>query len=310
MYPRNLRLRGLRLAAASGAALVLVAVALLLPVPRLLGQTSMPVIETVTAVSPPAPMPAEPTLKSVVPTTPRKVPAASAMSSGAQATGRGDIERNDIRAWMETLDRQTTAHYEPVYDIGNGIVAPIVIKRVDPTYPPAALATKIEGEVHLEGVIETNGKFSGLTVKRSLEPTLDQAALDAAAQWLFRPGLKDGKPVRVHVELLLDFRLTPTPGVYPAGTARLVQPIVKFQPDPTYTSDAMRAKIQGTVMVAAVVELDGTVGSAHIVQSLDETYGLDDAALEAAKRWTFEPGTLDGKPVRVSVTLTLEFRLH
>ena len=79
---------------------------------------------------------------------------------------------------------------------------------------------------------------------------------------------------------------------------------------PRYTSEAMRAKLQGVVVVQAVVGANGTVERARVTQSLDTQMGLDDAALAAVKSWLFKPGTKDGKAVPVAVTLTLEFRLH
>jgi protein TonB len=90
----------------------------------------------------------------------------------------------------------------------------------------------------------------------------------------------------------------------------VIPPKVKKQINPRYTSAAMRLKIQGHVVVDAVVLPDGTVGRSRIHTSLDKVYGLDDEALAAVNRWTFEPGTLNGKPVAVVVTLVMEFRLH
>jgi periplasmic protein TonB len=79
---------------------------------------------------------------------------------------------------------------------------------------------------------------------------------------------------------------------------------------PNYTADAMRAKVQGTVWVEAVVLQDGTVGEAKIVRSLDSTFGLDDEALKAARQWRFAPGTRFGQPVAVLVTIELTFTLR
>lgn len=73
---------------------------------------------------------------------------------------------------------------------------------------------------------------------------------------------------------------------------------------------AMRAKITGTVAIAAVVLPDGSVGSTRVVQSLDRTFGLDDEALVAARYWLFKPGIVNGQPVPSVVTLLLEFKLH
>jgi outer membrane biosynthesis protein TonB len=47
-----------------------------------------------------------------------------------------------------------------------------------------------------------------------------------------------------------------------------------------------------------------------VVKSLDKATGLDDQALGAAREWTFEPGTLDGKPVPMVVNLVLNFSLR
>jgi len=78
---------------------------------------------------------------------------------------------------------------------------------------------------------------------------------------------------------------------------------------PQYTSQGMRAKIQGTVMIECVVLTDGTVGDIKVVRSLDPFNGLDEAAITAAKQWRFSPGTRNGQPVPVIVTIELTFTL-
>jgi protein TonB len=87
-------------------------------------------------------------------------------------------------------------------------------------------------------------------------------------------------------------------------------PVLLHQVEPTYTSDAMVAKIQGVVRLSVVVRTDGTVGDVEVVRSLDQRYGLDDQAVKAAKAWRFKPGLRQGQPVDVRVTILLEFRLH
>src|SRR5687767_13354502 len=75
-----------------------------------------------------------------------------------------------------------------------------------------------------------------------------------------------------------------------------------------YTPEAMQAKIEGTVLVEAVVRADGTVGDVTVTRSLDTEYGLDDAAVKATKQWLFEPGTKDGKAAAVRVSIEHTFR--
>ena len=72
----------------------------------------------------------------------------------------------------------------------------------------------------------------------------------------------------------------------------------------------MRAKVQGTVLLEAVVLPDGTVGQVDVIRSLDSTFGLDQEAVKAAKKWRFRPGSRFGEPVAVLVTIELTFTLR
>jgi len=87
-------------------------------------------------------------------------------------------------------------------------------------------------------------------------------------------------------------------------------PRVLKEVKPQYTAEAMRAKIQGAVLVDCVVKADGTVGDVEVLRSLDKTFGLDQEAIKAAKAWQFEPGTRNGEPVPVRVTIELTFTLR
>jgi len=77
---------------------------------------------------------------------------------------------------------------------------------------------------------------------------------------------------------------------------------------PAYTPSAMRARIEGVVRVQCTVLADGTCTDITVVKSLDEN-GLDQQAVEAVKGWLFKPGTRDGKPVAVRVTVDVNFSL-
>jgi len=85
-------------------------------------------------------------------------------------------------------------------------------------------------------------------------------------------------------------------------------PKVIHKVEPTYTEAAREAKISGTVTLSVIVEKDGTASNMKIVKSLDP--GLDQAAIAAVRQWKFQPGTKDGKPVRVSATIEVNFRLN
>ena len=78
---------------------------------------------------------------------------------------------------------------------------------------------------------------------------------------------------------------------------------------PNYTAAALRAKIQGIVVVECVVLPDGTIGDVKI-QSLDKIFGLDEEAVKTAKQWRFKPGRRFGEPVPVFVKIELSFTLR
>ena len=98
-------------------------------------------------------------------------------------------------------------------------------------------------------------------------------------------------------------------GVYQPGNG-VTLPLLIKEVKPAYTSDAMRAKIQGTVLLECVVRPDGTVTDIQVLRSLDPTFGLDQEAIKAARQWRFRPGMRLGEPVPVLVTIELTFTLR
>jgi periplasmic protein TonB len=90
----------------------------------------------------------------------------------------------------------------------------------------------------------------------------------------------------------------------------VTEPTLVYSEAPKYTPEAMRAKIQGSVYLEAVVLASGRVGNVRVTRSLDPTFGLDQEAIKAAKLWRFSPATSQGVPVDVYVTLIIDFRVH
>jgi len=88
----------------------------------------------------------------------------------------------------------------------------------------------------------------------------------------------------------------------------IVKPRRKGGPQPQYTQQARQAEIEGQVKVQVTVDESGKVIAAQVVGG-GLGYGLDEAALAAAKRWTFEPATKCGNPVVGTATLPFGFHL-
>ena len=95
-------------------------------------------------------------------------------------------------------------------------------------------------------------------------------------------------------------------GKAPGVTLPKVVSEVKAQ----YTPEAMQARIEGTLIMTAVVRTDGTPDDIEITKSLDTEYGLDNQGVAALRQWRFEPGLKDGKPVPVRVTVEMRFTLR
>jgi hypothetical protein len=133
-------------------------------------------------------------------------------------------------------------------------------------------------------------------------------------------------------------------GQFGAGGYRLqyttwgvTAPVVLTSKEPQYTAAAMAAKLQGTVELEVLVNADGTVGDARVLKGLDallpdivaelkrhggdhsiavlqvigdKPLGLDANALECVKSWTFQPGTILGKPTPIIQPVSVQFKLR
>jgi TonB family protein len=87
--------------------------------------------------------------------------------------------------------------------------SPVVVKKVDPKYPPTLVAERVEGEVVLYAVIGKDGSVGEIQVVRGVEDQLDENSKSALAQWKFRPATKFGEPVEVEVIAHIPFHIPP-----------------------------------------------------------------------------------------------------
>ena len=77
--------------------------------------------------------------------------------------------------------------------------------------------------------------------------------------------------------------------------------------DPDYSAKARQAKIEGVVVLSIDIDVTGHPVNPRVVHSLG--YGLDEKAIEAVRKWKFEPARQDGKPIQLTVTVEVNFRL-
>jgi len=136
------------------------------------------------------------------------------------------------------------------------------------------------------------------------------------------PTPDEPEPIRVveEVEQRLDIPVDDTvfgipegpPAVEPDGPILVggdVKPPERvFAPQPAYTEIARRARIQGVVIVQAIIDKAGNVTNVKVLKGLP--MGLEEAAVDAMKQWKFKPATLNGRPVTVYYNLTVNFKLQ
>jgi len=91
------------------------------------------------------------------------------------------------------------------------------------------------------------------------------------------------------------------------GGGAVSAPVVLERCQPDYPTRARSARVEGEVVLEAVILRDGTVGEVRVVKGL--RLGCTDAAIEALRRWRFLPGERYGVPVDVYFELTVEFIL-
>jgi protein TonB len=86
------------------------------------------------------------------------------------------------------------------------------------------------------------------------------------------------------------------------------RPVLLKGNPPRYPQIALRARIEGRVVLQAVIDTQGHVHDVSIVKG-GLPMGLDQAAVDTVQTWLFEPAKLQGRPVKVYYTLTIDFHL-
>ena len=147
----------------------------------------------------------------------------------------------------------------------------------------------------------------------SVTAPFDDIVRAAVRRWTFSPATEDGEPLTSGSEVLVVAIFRPpslhtlaapsqprgTPGSNPRPAP---VPIPVATAMPVYPTNAVGS---GTVIVEAEVTLDGAVGAAAVIRSHP---GFDRSALDAARRWRFQPATRNGRPVPSVAYLVFGFR--
>ena len=213
----------------------------------------------------------------------------------------------------------------------DGKTNPRVVADPKPSYPAEALPHSPGATVWVSLKIGANGDVTEakatrwqLTIDHSIddpnywaskpERAFVDAAEATALKWKFAPPEAN---TRTQVDVLFTFRNIPgaadrdvqADAARNAGTVIRVggnvKPPVKVRDArPNYPSAALAANVEGAVVLDLHIGVDGSVLDASVLRSIPL---LDDAAIEAVRQWRYAPTLLNGAPVEVMVTVTINF---
>jgi protein TonB len=173
-----------------------------------------------------------------------------------------------------------------------------------PPPPPAPAATSA---VRSEKPMPVSSTAAPLDAPSSIEP--EPAAETTTSSIGVPGGVPGGLPNGVvgSPGIVPDVPLPPPPPKpLPVG-GRIKEPAKIRHVPPVYPVMAQQARVEGIVIIEAIIGIDGRVKEARVLRSKPL---LDQAALEAVRQWQFTPTTLNGVPVPVIMTVTVNFTLR
>jgi protein TonB len=112
-------------------------------------------------------------------------------------------------------------------------------------------------------------------------------------------------PLAIAIVALLGVSMAAQEVVRVGGNVQAPRPVKHV--DAVYPEEAKAAGVSGVVIIEITVATDGTVADARVLRSIPM---LDQAALDAVRQWAYEPALLNGEPVEVLMTVTVNFSLQ
>lgn len=110
--------------------------------------------------------------------------------------------------WLILISAIRKLCHGPIYHIGKGVSAPVLIESQDPVYPESARQGKdrFDGTCLIRLVVDASGRPRGFHVIRALGPDFDANASTAVQQYRFKPAKRSGEPVAVSVTIEVNFK--------------------------------------------------------------------------------------------------------
>lgn len=193
---------------------------------------------------------------------------------------------------------------QPPVRLSSGVMFGQLIHKVLPQYPREARDAHVSGSVVLHVIIGEDGHVHDITVVSGPQ-MLRKAYVDAVSQWVYKPFLLNGKPVPVDTTITVNIQhgsLEPSPDrVHLSSGEAAGRILTKTQPVfPPHAADGQHAS--GTIVMHAVIAKDGTVKELSVLSGPEFER---QSVLDAVRHWTYKPYLLDGNPMEVDTTITL-----
>jgi TonB family protein len=215
----------------------------------------------------------------------------------------------------------------PQFPGGDSLVMKFIKDNIK--YPKSAIDNKIVGRVTIKFCINYLGRIEQVGVVQGVDPALDAEAIRVIKSLpVWEPGKQAGNPVNVWYILPVVFSLPgveqpkpkpqiapalppplitgyDVPPVFPGGEAALVKFIESVK---KYPQEAKDKKISGTIMIRFTITETGSVDKVMIASSVDPALDLE-ATRVVGLMSGWQPGKLKGKPVSVTYTIPVSFKL-
>jgi len=168
---------------------------------------------------------------------------------------------------------------------------------------------KMVGELYVAPTVLPNPPEVILIAASKADPTVNSVTVH-----IVRPTAQTNSTVRVEVPPVLPIPGPNRPQPPGGDGGRLFHvgggvspPRAIYSPQPEYSEEASKAKLEGTCVLGLIVGVDGKVHNIRVLTPLGK--GLDEKAINAINTWEFEPAMKDGHPVRVEIAVEVSFHL-
>lgn len=108
---------------------------------------------------------------------------------------------------LGTTDNPQEALKEMVFSMEDLDQKPVPIAQIAPQHPRDLLKAKVEGQVVLLFIVDEQGKVEDPRVETSSRPEFEKPAMDAVRKWKFKPGTKEGAPVKTYIRQPIRFSI-------------------------------------------------------------------------------------------------------